>query len=163
MKKIMIIAIVSVLGVFVLTYVAGLFLPKQREFVKQAELNSLPKKVFQIVADFENQAEWRGDVESIKVINEITWTEIPKKGTPMTFRIKKKIENQLFEIEIIEPKNFNGYWVGTFEKLPKGTKVVFKEVIIIENPLARVLSAVFIDLDKVMETYLINLKSKLGE
>lgn len=163
MKKKMTVAILSVLAIIAFVFVAGLLLPKQREFVKQAELNSPPEKVFQVVTDFANQALWRDDVQEIKVLDATTWTEIPKKGTPITFRIKRKVENQLFEIEIIEPKKFNGYWIGTFEETENGTKVVFKEVVIIENPFFRVLSSIFVDLDKTMEVYMINLKTKLSK
>jgi hypothetical protein len=106
---------------------------------------------------------WRKDVKDIVVIDDNTWTEVPKKGTPITFKTRQKIQNELFEIEIIEPKNFNGYWVGSFEQTTAGTKVVFKEVAIIENPFIRVLSSLFVDLDNAMEIYMTNLKTKLGE
>lgn len=157
------IAILSILALFGLVFIVGLLLPKHREFVKTADLKSPPERVFQVITDFKNQASWRNDVQEIKVIDQNTWTEIPKKGTLITFKTKQKIENQLFEIEIIEPKSFNGYWVGTFEQIPTGTRVIFKEVLIIENPFFRVLSSIFVDLDKTMEIYINNLKTKLGE
>jgi hypothetical protein len=163
MKKKMTVAILSVLVIIAFVFVVGILLPKQRDFVKQADLNSPPEKVFQVVTDFANQTLWRDDVQEIKVIDEKTWTEVPKKGTPITFRVERKVENQLFEIEIIEPKNFNGYWIGTFEETKNGTKVVFKEVVTIENPFFRVLSSIFVDLDKAMEVYMNNLKTKLGK
>lgn len=163
MKKKMTIVILSVLAIIAFVFIVGLLLPKQREFVKQAELNSSPAKVFQVVTDFSNQASWRSDVQEITIIDEDTWTEVPKKGTPITFKTRQKVQNQLFEIEIIEPKNFKGYWVGTFEQTTTGTKVVFKEVVTIENPVFRVMSLIFVDLDKTMEIYMTNLKTKLGE
>ncbi len=159
----MTVAVLLVLAIIAIVFVVGLLLPKQREFVKQAELYSPPEKVFQVVTDFANQASWRDDVQEIKVIDDKTWIEIPKKGTPITFKTKQKVQNKLFEIKIIEPKNFNGYWIGTFEKTKNGTKVVFKEVVIIENPFSRVLSSIFVDLDKTIDVYLNNLKTKLGE
>ncbi len=159
----MTVAVFSIVALVGLVFAIGLLLPKQRVYLKTADLKSSPESVFQIVADFENQTLWRNDVQEIKVIDQNTWTEVPKKGTPITFRTKRKIQNQLFEIEIIEPKSFQGYWVGTFEQTPTGTKVVFKEVIVIENPLFRVFSAVFVDLDKTMEVYMNNLRTKLGE
>lgn len=163
MKRTMIVAVISILAVIAIVAMIGLFLPKQREFVKQATLKSPPEKVFQVVTDVENQASWRNDVQKITIIDKNTWTEVPKEGTPITFKIKRKIENQLFEIEIIDPKSFNGYWVGTFEKAGTGTNVVFKEVVTIENPFFRIVSSLFIDLDKTMEVYLSNVKTKLGE
>jgi hypothetical protein len=163
MRKKMTVAVLSILALVGLVFAIGLLLPKQRAYLKTADLKSSPESVFQIVTDFENQTLWRNDVQEIKVIDQNTWTEVPKKGTPITFKTKRKIQNQLFEIEIIEPRSFNGYWVGTFEQTPTGTKVLFKEVIVIENPLSRVFSAVFVDLDKTMEVYMNNLRTKLGE
>ena len=157
------VAILLILAIIAFVFIAGLLLPKQREFVKQAELNSSPEIVFQVVTNFANQASWRDDVQEINVIDGKTWTEVPKKGTPITFRIKRKVENQLFEMEIIEPKSFNGYWIGTFEETENGTKVIFKEVVIIENPFFRVFSSIFVDLDKTMDLYMYNLKTKLGK
>lgn len=159
----MIVAVLSILALFALVFAIGLFLPKQREFVKTATFKSSPEKVFQIVTDVENQLSWRSDVQEINIIDEDTWTEVPKKGTPITFKTKQEIQNQLFEIEIIEPKSFDGYWIGTFEQTTTGTKVVFKEVITIENPFFRVMSSIFVDLDQTMEVYMTNLKNKLGE
>lgn len=159
----MTVAVLSIVALVALGFVIGLFIPKQKEYLKTADLKSLPESVFQIVTDFENQTLWRNDVQEIKVIDQNTWTEVPKKGTPITFRTKQRIQNQLFEIEIIEPKSFQGYWVGTFEQIPTGTKVVFKEVVVIENPFFRVMSSIFVDLDQTMEVYMSNLKAKLGE
>jgi hypothetical protein len=127
-------------------------------------LNSDVTKVFNIVTDFKNQTTWRNDVKEIIVIDENTWTEVPKKGTAITFKVKQKVENEIFEIEIIEPKNFNGYWVGTFKTTKvNGTAIEFKEVITISNPFFRTLSFLFVDLNKTMDLYLQNLKQKLGE
>ncbi|MFY8162508.1 MAG: SRPBCC family protein [Candidatus Kapaibacteriota bacterium] len=157
------VVILFVLVIIAFVFVAGILIPKQREFEKHAELNSPPEIVFQVVTDFANQTSWRDDVKEIKEIDGKTWTEVPKKGTPITFRIKRKVVNQLFEMEIIYPKSFKGYWIGTFEKTENGTKVIFKEVAIIENPFFRVLSLIFVDLDKTMDLYMYNLKTKLGK
>lgn len=155
--------LISIVAIIAIVFAIGLFIPKERTFTKTAVLNSDVAKVFNLVTDFKNQTMWRKDVKDIVVIDDNTWTEVPKKGTPITFKTRQKIQNELFEIEIIEPKNFNGYWVGSFEQTTAGTKVVFKEVAIIENPFIRVLSSLFVDLDNAMEIYMTNLKTKLGE
>ncbi len=163
MKKIMTYFLISIVAIIAMVFIIGLFIPKERTFTKTAVLHSDVNKVFNLVSDFKNQTTWRNDVKEVIVIDGNTWTEVPKKGTPITFKTKQKIQNELFEIEIIEPKNFSGYWVGTFEQTTAGTKVVFKEVVTIDNPLFRVMSLIFVDLDKTMEVYLNNLKTKLGE
>lgn len=164
MKKTMTVALVSVLAIIALIFVAGLVLPAQRTFIKQATLKSPVEQVFRVVTDFKQQTDWRSDIQAIKPIDDHTWTELPKNGTPLTFKTKQKIENQVFEMEIIEPQSFQGYWIGTFEKTPaNGTKVVFKEVVTVNNPFFRVFSFLFVDLDKTMEIYLTDLRKALGE
>jgi len=164
MKKMMTYLLVFVVALIAIVLIIGLFLPKERTFTKTAVLNSDVTKVFNLVSDFKNQTTWRNDVKEIIGIDENTWTEVPKKGTAITFKVKKKIENEIFEIEIIEPKNFNGYWVGTFKQTKENrTAIEFKEVVTISNPFFRTISYLFVDLDKTMDLYLQNLKQKLGE
>lgn len=156
--------LISIVAIIAIVLIIGLFLPKERTFTKTAVLNSDVTKVFNIVTDFKNQTTWRNDVKEIIVIDNNTWTEVPKKGTAITFKVKQKVENEIFEIKIIEPKNFNGYWIGTFKQTKVNqTAIEFKEVITISNPFFRTLSYLFIDLDKTMDLYLQNLKQKLGE
>ena len=164
MKKMTIYLLISVVAIIAIVLIIGLFLPKERTFTKTAVLNSDVTKVFNIVTDFKNQTSWRNDVKEIIVIDNNTWTEVPKKGTAITFKVKQKVENEIFEIVIIEPKNFNGYWIGTFKQTkPNETAVEFKEVVTISNPFFRTLSYLFVDLDKTMDLYLENLKQKLSE
>lgn len=156
--------LVSIVAIIALVLIIGLLMPKERTFIKTAVLNSDVTKVFSLVTDFKNQATWRNDVKEIIVIDENTWTEVPKKGTAITFKVKKRVENEIFEIEIIEPKNFNGYWVGTFKQTKENqTAIEFKEVVTASNPFFRTLSYLFVDLDKTMDLYLQNLKQKLSE
>jgi hypothetical protein len=164
MKKMMTYLLISIVAIIAIVLIFGLFLPKERAFTKTAVLNSDVTKVFNIVTDFKNQTSWRNDVKEIIVIDNNTWTEVPKKGTAITFKVKQKVENEIFEIVIIEPKNFNGYWIGTFKQTKVNqTAIEFKEVITISNPFFRTISYVFVDLDKTMDLYLQNLKQKLVE
>ena len=102
--------------------------------------------------------------ETMKRRKSLTWCYYNRGEYKITFKVKQKVENEIFEIEIIEPKNFNGYWVGTFKQTNKNqTAIEFKEVITISNPFFRTLSYLFVDLDKTMDLYLQNLKQKLGE
>ncbi len=156
--------LISIVAIIAIVLIIGLFLPKERTFTKKAVLNSDVTKVFNIVTDFKNQTTWRNDVKEIIVIDDNTWTEVPKKGTAITFKVKQKIENEIFEIEIVEPKNFNGYWVGTFKQTNQNaTEIEFKEVVTISNPFFRTLSYLFVDLEKIMDLYLENLKHKLSK
>ncbi len=164
MKKMTTYLLIAIVAIIAIVLIIGLFLPKERTFTKTAVLNSDVKKVFNIVTDFKNQTSWRNDVKEIIVIDNYTWTEVPKNGPAITFKVKQKVENEIFEIEIIEPKNFNGHWVGTFKQTkPNETAIEFKEVVTFSNPFFRTISYLFVDLDKTMDLYLENLKQKLSE
>lgn len=163
MRKKMIVVALCISALVGVVYLIGLSLPKQQTFVKTRTLSASPEKVFEVVTDVKSQPAWRTDIRTIQLIDDSTWTEFPKQGTPITFKAKRKIPHQLFEIEIIAPKTLKGYWVGTFEQVSSGTKIVFQEVIIIDNPLLRVMSSLFFDMDKTMELYLTQLENKLAQ
>lgn len=164
MKKMIIYLLIAIVALFILFIVVGLSLPKEKTFVKTAQLKSDIGTVFNLVTDFNNQAGWRKDVKEIVVIDSITWTEVPKKGTAITFKVKEKKENETFKIAIVAPKNLSGYWVARFKPTANGgTTVEFKEVITVSNPLFRTMTYLFVDLNKTMDMYLENLKLKLEE
>ena len=154
----------AIAALLFLVAVVGLFLPKERTFTRKAEFSSAVSKVYGVVSDVKNQADWREDVKEILVLDQNTWTEVPRSGAKITFREKRKIENEIFEIEIVQPQSYQGYWVGIFRPTKQnGTYVEFKEVIQVSNPFFRTLAYLFVDLDKTMDLYLQNLKRKLGE
>ena len=93
MKKMMTYLLLFVVALITIVLIIGLFLPKERTFTKTAVLNSDVTKVFNLVTDFKNQTTWRNDVKEIIGIDENTWTEVPKKGTAITFKVKQKIVN----------------------------------------------------------------------
>ena len=156
------ILIFGLLGLILLVFLVGLVLPSKRQFIKEGDIAAPVEEVFRMVTDVKNQTRWRHDVKEIRVLDDSTWQELPYKGSPLTFRIKKSVMNELFEIEIIEPKNFKGYWIGSFEPSATGTKVSFVEVVVVDNPFMRVLTSLFVDLDKTMELYLENLRKAIG-
>jgi hypothetical protein len=163
MKKAMMMVFTGLFSLVLLVFIAGLMLPRQRTFVKKASFKAAPERVYRLVSEVDQQAVWRSDVQEIRVIDAQTWTEVPKKGTPITFRVKQSIENRLLEIEIVEPKSFSGYWEGIFEETKTGgTAVVFKEVVVISNPFLRVMARLFVDLNSTMDEYMHNLKAQLG-
>jgi hypothetical protein len=59
---------------------------------------------------------------------------------------------------------FNGFWTGYFSETETGgTKVIFKENIFIKNPVIKILSYFLMDLKKMQNIYISDLKKKLGE
>ena len=64
----------------------------------------------------------------------------------------------------MENKNFNGVWVGKFRETEDGgTEITFIEEIYIKSKVMEVLSHLFMNLKKMQNTYVKDLKVKLGE
>ena len=158
----MVYIISGIVILLVILLVIGSILPSQREFNRIAIIEAPLGTVFSTVTNIKAQEKWRNDVKQIKVMDSETWTEIPKKGTPITFKVTDLVKNQLLRIDIIEPKSFNGYWVGKFESVSENqTKVDFTEVAIVNNLFLKIISRLFVHLNKTMDVYMENLKSKV--
>ena len=160
------IAILILAIVLLLPLIIGLLLPSERKFIKTAQLSSSPEEIWAVITDVKGQEDWRSDVKSIQMLESEKgaeqWTEIPRSGSPITFRVKTYEPPYRYDIEIIE-HSFSGYWEGRLKAGNGSTAVEFKEVAIIKNPYFRVLSYLFFDLNKTMDLYISNLKRKLGE
>ena len=121
------------------------------------------KTVWDVVTN-NNDYKWRSDIERIDIIdNGNTFIEYTPNGISTKFTITNKSLHDRYEFNL-ENKNFTGSWVGDFSKIEKGgTKIVFTENIFIKNPVIRILSYLFMDLNKMQNTYILDLKRKLGE
>ena len=108
--------------------------------------------------------EWRSDVKSVKVLNEgRDFVEYAPNGFATAFRITKKVPCEVYEFNL-ENKRIQGFWSGRFSALPNGgTRIEFAENVHIKNRFLRVVLGRFMNLQKMQETYVRDLKKKLGE
>lgn len=121
------------------------------------------KTVWNVVTN-NSDYKWRSDIERIDIIdNGNAFVEYTPNGISTKFIITKKDLYNRYEFNI-ENRNFTGFWIGNFSRTEnEGTKIVFTENIFIKNLLIRVLSYLFMDLKKIQNTYVLDLKRKLGE
>lgn len=120
------------------------------------------KTVWQVITNNEDYT-WRSDLQKIEVKNEKDFIEIYPNGNSTQFHITKKEPYQLYTFDM-DNKNFRGNWIGEFESLQDGkTKVIFTENIQVKNPIMRILATFFMNIQKIQEQYVADLKKKLGE
>lgn len=121
------------------------------------------KSVWNVVTNNEDY-EWRSDIKKIETTAGGTqWKEYynDEKYTKFTFIEKVKYIRYIFNME---NEMFTGHWTGYFyHNGEDGTKVVFTENIFIKNPIIRIISHLFWNLDKIQQTYIRDLKIKLQE
>lgn len=121
------------------------------------------KSVWEVVTNNLDYS-WRSDIDHIESLpNKKEWIEYTSDGKETKFTVTKK--NKYMEYEFnMENKMFTGYWTGYFsENESGGTKVVFTENIFIKNPIIHYISYLVWDLKKIQNTYILDLKKKLGE
>ncbi|BDR81150.1 hypothetical protein DP145_12545 [Clostridium tetani] len=136
---------------------------KARTSEVTAYFNSNIKSVWNVVTN-NSDYKWRSDIERIEVLNDgKEFIEYTHSGNTTKFIITKKIEYSKYEFNM-ENKMFTGFWTGYFlETETGGTKIIFKENILIKNSIIKILSYFFMDLKKMQNTYILDLKKKLGE
>lgn len=119
--------------------------------------------VWDVVTNNEKYS-WRSDLSKIEILDDGNkFIEYTKDGFSTYFTITTKQEYERYEFDL-ENNNMKGHWIGIFTTTENGgTKIDFTEEIHIKNPLMEVLSYLFMNLKKIQETYIIDLKKELGE
>lgn len=136
---------------------------KERISQITAYFSSNIKSVWNVVTN-NSDYKWRSDIEKIEIVNAgKEFIEYTQRGNSIKFIITKR--NQYSEYEFnMGNKIFTGYCTGHFSETENGgTKMIFTENISVKNPVIKVLSYYFMDLNKKQNTYIMDLKKKLGE
>jgi hypothetical protein len=155
------------LSFILLGVIIGFLLPKERIERRVTTYKASPKTVYEIVVN-NNDFSYRSDLTNLQIIENDgeleTWKEISKNGQEIIFKTVEKIPYSRYEFEIVEANGVKGNWIGEFNITESGgTEFISTEKICIENPVIRLLSNLFFDLEKFMETYQKDLAKKLKE
>ncbi len=119
--------------------------------------------VWNLVTDNENYS-WRSDLSKIEIMDDgERFIEHTKEGYQTFFHITVKEPYSRYEFDM-ENKNFSGHWVGILTALENGgTKIDFTEELSIKNPVIEILSYLFMNLKKIQERYVSDLRKALNE
>lgn len=158
--------LIVVVGIICLVFVAGMILPAERKGVQQCNFNASPEKVFKVITNNADYA-YRSDVREIVIQQDEdgkeVWDEISKSGAVIRFKTIRKEPYSLYEFEMTG-NGFTGVWTGKLSETGTGgTLYTSTETIRIRNPFMRILSYLFFNIDKFMQTYQNDLRVKLNE
>ena len=119
--------------------------------------------VWDVVTNNEKYS-WRSDLSKIEILGDGNkFIEHTKDGFTTYFTVTTKQEYERYEFDL-ENNNMKGHWIGIFTTTEDGgTKIDFTEEINIKNPFMEILSYLFMNLKKIQETYIMDLKKELGE
>ena len=154
--KIVISALLILVGLIVVVYLIGLSLPKEITVVKETVFSASPKQVYEIITDNSNWT-YRSSVTDLKVISENKgfeeWIETSADGNVIHFKTKEKIPYSFYSFEM-QGKLFDGNWTGEFIEAEEGkTLFIATENIIVRNPIFKVVSYFAMDIEKMMLDY----------
>ena len=85
-------------------------------------------KVWELVLDIENYADWRSDLSKTEVISDKQFIEYTKDGYPTTFTVTVVEPYKQWEFDM-ENSNMKGYWIGIFTDKGNETEIDFTECV----------------------------------
>jgi len=166
MKKWALYVGVALVGVVVLTALVGVMLPKDHEARGSEEFRAAPPVVYAVISDFARYPEWRTGVTRVDVQDDPQRPLVTEHGSAgvIPYRVEQNQPPSKLVMRIADPNlGFGGTW--TFEIFPNdsGSELILTEHGEVSNPFFRVMSQLFFSPTATIDTYLADLKKKLGE
>lgn len=136
------------------------FKGKTKKSTLKACFKSDVKTVWEIVTDNKNY-KWRGDLDSVEIIDENTFIEYTKECYKTEFVIIEKEEYKKYSFDI-KNSNMLGKWEGVFRETEDGeTEIVFTEEVEIQSPIMRIAAFFFFDLKRIQRKYVEDLRKRI--
>jgi len=119
------------------------------------------KKAFAV----ERQAEWRSDIRAVTVTQKAeprVWRELLNTGGEITLCDKSMDLHDSWTIESVQNAHFLTRWTGEFKEIGKAeTEIIFTEQFRARNIWGKILLFLFINPEKMMQTYADDLQREL--
>ena len=146
--------------------IVGLALPKGHRVSRTVRLAADPAKVFATISDFKRAPEWRPDVKKIAVDGDGGPGTIVREESSMgtiPFRVETLTPPSRMVMRIADPNlGFGGTWTYELQPQDTGTSLTITEDGEVTNPFFRVMQKFFFSPYKSIDSYLANLKRRLG-
>jgi len=157
--------ILGIIGIIVLIFVTGIFLPAERVVSRRGNFNVSPEVLYEVVT---NNSDWqyRSSLKDLVIVEnkdgmEI-WDEINMDGSLIRFKTIEKHPFSFYSFEM-KSKLFTGFWTGEFEQDEKGRTIfIATEYIRVKNPFFKTLSYLFFNVGKLMDEYQHDLQKKVS-
>src|SRR5262245_32707501 len=112
-KKLLVIAAVGILVVVVGVVILGFFVPAEREFVNEIDIDAPADQVWQVITDKQRYTEWQTQLDRVDIISEKEWIEYPKDSPePLRFQLVHDGRPSRMEISYTMGDAMHGHWSG---------------------------------------------------
>jgi uncharacterized protein YndB with AHSA1/START domain len=158
--------VVALVALVALALLAGYLLPAAHVAARAAEFRATPARVYDVVSDFAKYPEWRTGVTKVDVATRSGEAPLVTEHTSagvIPYSLEVIQPPSKLVMRIADPNlGFGGTW--TFEIFPNdsGSELVITEHGEIHNPFFRVMSKLFFSPTDTIDTYLADLRRRLG-
>ena len=158
--------IAALVVLIALVAVVGMMLPRDHEAWRSAAFRAAPDKVFGVVSDFAKYPEWRTEVTRVDVTKTDGVPLVTEHGPNgiIPYRVEVMQPPSKMVMRIADPNlDFGGTWTFDITPNDSGSDLTITENGEIYNPIFRVMSKLFFSPTATIETYLNDLRKRLGE
>ena len=148
--------VLTVLAAFFAGIVAlGYTLEPVRSAQSSNECAASARELLATVLDVESQPRWRKGLVSVQRSDQASaWEERTHLGEQISFKLVAANEN-LVSMTLVSDRGYSGSWsAGLMEYGAGRTTITVKEEVTVENPIHRVTSRLFFDLDEFVADHL---------
>ena len=112
-KKLLVIAAVGILVVAVTVVVLGFFVPTERSFTNEIDIDVPADRVWQVMTDRQRYPEWQDQLDRVEIISDQEWIEYPKDSPePLRFQLVNDGRPSRMEVSYSMGDAMHGHWLG---------------------------------------------------
>ena len=161
LKKLLIAAAVLVLVVALAIVTMGLFVPPERSFTNEIDINAPPDKVWQVLTDKKRYTKWQAQLDRVEITDDQHWVEYPKDvPEPLSFRVENDSRPSSMEFSYTMGNAMQGRWKGEMTPTVNGVRLKTTDSYNTDGWLMKVMLGAFFDLDKFAKDWNNKLKQR---
>lgn len=162
LKKLLIAAAVVVIVVALAIFITGFFVPADRSFTNEVDINAPAEKVWQVLADRPRYTEWQADLERVEVIDDQHWIEYPKHAPEsLAFKLENDNRPTSMEFSYMMGDAMHGHWKGEITPTATGVRLKTTDSSKVTSWLVKMMSAAFFDFDSFAKDWNSRLKQRV--
>ena len=165
MKRLLLVSVLVVVALVAVVAGVGATLPQNHSASAGITVQVPPERVFEVVSAVAQYPQWRSNVSRVEVLSDspVRWREHDGSDA-ITFQVVDSTPPARWRVRIADPDlPFGGTWTYAIEPEPAGTRVTITEDGEVYNPVFRFVSRFVIGHTATIDTYLRDLRRRLGE
>lgn len=147
-KKLLVAVVVVGLVLVAAFAIAGVFIPPERSFANEIEIDATAEQVWQVITDKARYTEWQTQLEKVEIIDDANWIEYPQSAPePLRFSLVSDRRPRGMDLSYTMGDSIRGHWSGDVTPTAAGVKLKTIDSYKAESWGTKILMASFFDLD----------------